>query len=86
MSVLLRSVDPPATTAGPTTTAAPMAADAKPAPPEPLFSPRHVTAGALALGAVAAGVTGTFKHDCGCGGDRLVRDDWDACPHGRRHP
>ena len=55
MSVFLRSLHP-----GPTTTVAPMAADAKPAPPEPLFSPRHVTAGALALGAVAAGVTGAF--------------------------
>jgi hypothetical protein len=60
VSVLLRSVHRPATTPGPTTTAGPMAADAKPAPPEPLFSPRHVTAGALALGAVAAAATGAF--------------------------
>jgi hypothetical protein len=60
VSVLLRSVHPPATSPGPTTTAAPMAADTKPAPPEPLFSPRHVTAGALALGAVAAAATGAF--------------------------
>jgi hypothetical protein len=60
VSVVLRSVNPPATTPGPTTTTDSMAAEAKPAPPEPLFSPRHVTAGALALGAVAAGVTGAF--------------------------
>jgi hypothetical protein len=54
VTVTLRSLDAPVGEAGPATHAAP---EAEPVP-ESTFSARHVTAGALALGAVAAAGTG----------------------------